>query len=200
MRQKTSLPEIVDTAFELFHENGYDNVSVMDICHAVGITKPTFYKFATSKDHLLPEFYRGADESVRQEMAALDLAGDYVEEAWTGTSCITCRSVQLGHDLYSHYVIYCLRSRNHPNTVGHALQADIKDAIRKAQEAGMIRNMTDPDLIWLSLMNMVLGTGCQWAFSSGEGNMLEKCRESFEIILRPVEPKASSGRLDKAQA
>jgi len=79
MKRKTSLPEISDAAFRLFREKGYDNVSVMDICHEVGITKPTFYKFAASKDALLSQFYRGADETVRQEMATLDLAGEYIE-------------------------------------------------------------------------------------------------------------------------
>ena len=140
MKRKTSLPEISDAAFRLFREKGYDNVSVMDICHEVGITKPTFYKFAASKDALLSQFYRGADETVRQEMATLDLAGEYIEEIWAGTSCIMKRSQSLGHDLYSHYVIRCLRSHTHPNTAGHELQTDIEAAILKAQESGQIRN------------------------------------------------------------
>lgn len=186
MKQKTSLAEIVDASFRLFREKGYDNVSVMDICREVGITKPTFYKFASSKDSLLAEFYQGADETVRQEMAALDLAGEYVEEIWTGTSCIMMRSRQLGHDLYSHYVIRCLRSHTHPNTTGHELRQDIEEAILKAQKAGQIRNLSSPHVLWLSLTNLFLGIGCQWAFGSGEEDVLENCRHSFLITLRPT--------------
>lgn len=175
MKRKTSLPEISDAAFRLFREKGYDNVSVMDICHEVGITKPTFYKFAASKDALLSQFYRGADETVRQEMATLDLAGEYIEEIWAGTSCIMKRSQSLGHDLYSHYVIRCLRSHTHPNTAGHELQTDIEAAILKAQESGQIRNLSNPRKIWLSLTNLFLGIGCQWAFGAGEEDVLRAC-------------------------
>ena len=186
MKRKTSLPEISDAAFRLFREKGYDNVSVMDICQEVGITKPTFYKFATSKDALLSQFYRGADETVRQEMATLDLAGEYIEEIWAGTSCIMKRSQSLGHDLYSHYVIRCLRSHTHPNTAGHELQTDIEAAILKAQESGQIRNLSDPRKIWLSLTNLFLGIGCQWAFGAGEEDVLRACRHGFMITLRPA--------------
>lgn len=185
MKRKTSLPEISDAAFRLFREKGYDNVSVMDICHEVGITKPTFYKFATSKDALLSQFYRGADETVRQEMATLDLAGEYIEEIWAGTSCIMKRSQSLGHDLYSHYVIRCLRSHTHPNTAGHELQTDIEAAILKAQESGQIRNLSDPRKIWLSLTNLFLGIGCQWAFGAGEEDVLRACRHGVSDVNCP---------------
>ncbi|WP_294729911.1 TetR/AcrR family transcriptional regulator [uncultured Faecalibaculum sp.] len=186
MKRKTSLAEIADAAFQLFREHGFDNVSVMDICHEVGITKPTFYKFAASKDALLSQYYQGADETVLQEMASLDLAGSYIEEIWAGTSCIMKRSSELGHDLYSHYVIRCLRSHTHPNTTGYELQEHIEEAIRKAQKSGQILNHSDPRKIWLSLTNLFLGTGCQWAFGGGEENVLQQCRHGFLITLRPA--------------
>ena len=46
-------PEIIRASFELFQEKGYEQVSVMDICAACGITKPTFYKYARSKGDIL---------------------------------------------------------------------------------------------------------------------------------------------------
>ena len=56
MQRNNVKQRIIDTSFDLFREKGYKSVSVMDICNACGITKPTFYKYIDSKDSLLKYF------------------------------------------------------------------------------------------------------------------------------------------------
>lgn len=46
---------VAETAFRLFRERGYDNVSVDDIIAATGTSKGTFYHYFRSKDELLGE-------------------------------------------------------------------------------------------------------------------------------------------------
>jgi protoporphyrinogen oxidase/AcrR family transcriptional regulator len=46
---------VAETAFRLFRERGYDNVSVDDIIAATGTSKGTFYHYFKSKDELLGE-------------------------------------------------------------------------------------------------------------------------------------------------
>ena len=44
---------IRECAIKLFKENGYDNVTVVQICEAAGITKRTFYYHYESKEQLV---------------------------------------------------------------------------------------------------------------------------------------------------
>lgn len=49
-QSKEMQDRIVEKAVELFARKSVDEVTVMDICRAVGITKPTFYKYISSKE------------------------------------------------------------------------------------------------------------------------------------------------------
>jgi AcrR family transcriptional regulator len=44
---------ILDTALELFYQNGYENTGVQEICVQSGITKPTLYHYFDHKKGLL---------------------------------------------------------------------------------------------------------------------------------------------------
>ena len=57
---------ICESAIELFASKGYDEVSVNEICRAVNITKPTFYKYVKTKEDILFHYYdsvKGLDDS-----------------------------------------------------------------------------------------------------------------------------------------
>ena len=47
--------EILDTAQNLFYQNGYDNTPIANVINAVGIAKGTFYHYFKSKDDLLDQ-------------------------------------------------------------------------------------------------------------------------------------------------
>ena len=53
---------LIEIAFELFKEQGYEKTTIMDICNACNITKTTFYRYIASKDDL----YEGLFIAIRQ--------------------------------------------------------------------------------------------------------------------------------------
>ena len=53
----TKKEEIQQVAIDLFLEKGYSNVTIMDICNALNITKPTFYKYVNAKEDLILDLY-----------------------------------------------------------------------------------------------------------------------------------------------
>ncbi len=60
--------EIIDTAFNLFVQNGYERTSVQQIIDTLGISKGTFYHHFKSKDDLLDAVISDILEDVASEI------------------------------------------------------------------------------------------------------------------------------------
>jgi AcrR family transcriptional regulator len=52
-RRRSVRDAIMDVAVELFHDQGYDTVSIEDIAHAVGLSARTFYRYFSSKSEVM---------------------------------------------------------------------------------------------------------------------------------------------------
>lgn len=53
-RKKLALRQrILDTSVDLFRARGYEAVTVDEICHELGISKATFFRYFTTKDSIL---------------------------------------------------------------------------------------------------------------------------------------------------
>jgi AcrR family transcriptional regulator len=62
---------ILDTANELFYEDGIRNVGVDRIIAASAVTKATFYQHSRAKDNLIVEYIQSRHESVRADIEAI---------------------------------------------------------------------------------------------------------------------------------
>jgi len=74
--------KLIDTAVDLFSLNGYDGVSIRDLCRAVGIKESSFYNHFHGKDELLRQILEGF--RTRQHLPAeemLDTLRDLGEPA-----------------------------------------------------------------------------------------------------------------------
>lgn len=66
---------ILQRAAALFAENGFSGVSLNQLAESLNITKPTLYYYFTSKDQLLLEIKRRAQEEIFEAIALADQAG-----------------------------------------------------------------------------------------------------------------------------
>jgi AcrR family transcriptional regulator len=63
-------PMVLDAAFELFIERGYEGTSMEAIANALGVTKPVVYACYPSKEELFKALLRREEERVLSEIAA----------------------------------------------------------------------------------------------------------------------------------
>jgi AcrR family transcriptional regulator len=63
-------PLVLDAAFELFRERGYDGTSMEAIAAAAGVTKPVVYACFPSKEELFKELLRREEQRVLAEIQA----------------------------------------------------------------------------------------------------------------------------------
>jgi AcrR family transcriptional regulator len=87
---------LYQTAVSLVRELGYDNVSVSNITHEIGIAKGTFFNYFPTKDHVLSE---ALHRSVESAFSAARLQG------FTGTEAILAFSRTLARHLSEERVL-----------------------------------------------------------------------------------------------
>ncbi len=63
-------PMVLDAAFELFLERGYDGTSMDAIARAIGVTKPVVYACYPSKEELFKALLRREEDRVLAEITA----------------------------------------------------------------------------------------------------------------------------------
>jgi AcrR family transcriptional regulator len=71
---------IIDNASKIFHERGFRNVTVEELCRIAGVSKRTFYKYFQNRDELVDTVL---DECLAEALPAMDKNfksdGDVVE-------------------------------------------------------------------------------------------------------------------------
>jgi AcrR family transcriptional regulator len=95
-------PMVLDAAFELFLEHGYDGTSMDAIARAIGVSKPVVYACYSSKDELFKALLQREEERVLGEIAAaLPAAADGdLEAALTEGLTAFLRAVQASPRAY----------------------------------------------------------------------------------------------------
>src|SRR5438105_15473421 len=63
-------PLVLDAAFELFLEHGYDGTSMEAVAHAAGVTKPVVYDCFGSKEELFTALLQREEARVLGQIAA----------------------------------------------------------------------------------------------------------------------------------
>lgn len=80
MKEKNSMRQrIIDSAWELFYEKGYDETTIMDIVQKSGVAKGSFYYHFKGKDtllntlaSLLDRYYEELSEELPEDMNSFD--------------------------------------------------------------------------------------------------------------------------------
>jgi AcrR family transcriptional regulator len=83
-------PLVLDAAFELFLEHGYERTSMESIAAAAGVTKPVVYACYSSKGELFEALVRREEERVLGEIQdSLQAAGDLTDPERTLVDAFT---------------------------------------------------------------------------------------------------------------
>ena len=185
MEGKEMASHICESAIELFASKGYDEVSVNEICRAVNITKPTFYKYVKTKEDILFHYYdsvKGLDDSF------WDKSGTF--GCWQTISdgfrvCLD-HYVSLGTDLLAKVMIYQVSSGTLSFQNDLNWNRKMMQLIAKAQSSGEIRNMVQPSVLLELMKAYTLGfcfSLCTMPAQDIE-KAVDQCVENLKIICQ----------------
>lgn len=182
MTNKISRKTIEETAYQLFREKGYDNVTINDICKSCSITKPTFYAYIPSKDDILARFYDEVTEAIASKTASLILAENYWEQLLICFETLIEESMKIGFDLSRQMFIMNLKEDHGSFDLRPSLTKVAVAIIQKAQKAGQIRNTSTPESLYRASAFAFTGYELMWCIKGGTFDWKKEVKLALEDI------------------
>lgn len=188
---KDTRNKIINTAIELFKENGYENTTINLICENCNITKGTFYYHFANKDEITFAYYEQLYENFTDVIPDILIESDTKEQLWKlieysidNTISLTPKvlkafilsDMQRGLEFFSFKKV---RISSKQRLKQYNLQLQL---IKKGQNLGEIKN-GNPEMMLDTFIAALIGIACDWASNDGYYDEKEELRKAFDIIF-----------------
>lgn len=191
-QKETTKSQLITNAIDLFKKNGYDNVTIDDICRAVGITRGAFYYHFNSKEELLSDFH-AVPESINLTHLSDILAADtYWEQLWLCYSIFVDYTQDVGPEIVSQIMRINLAKNRGTYDIVESSAKIAYSIIEKGQKAGQIRNAASPEELYFIGTQLIMGYELQWAIRNGGFDKIGAMRSALEVLF-DIEPQLRKG-------
>lgn len=195
--------KLVQTAIELFAREGFDKVTVDDICRKVGVTKGAFYNHFDSKDEVILEEFKIMDEhylKVEEKLASLE---DPLEKLRVfhleAIKLMAEMGVTLMKVVYHSQIAPHMRQPYLDNRE-RALYRITNEIVREGQEKGYIPPNYPSDYLASILINAFRGQIYHWCLSNGGFDLVKQCSDMADLLIecfRAYRESRSSGKKER---
>lgn len=182
MNKEKRAESIIQTAQKLFLEYGYDQVSVMDICEACQITKPTFYRYIHSKDDLLRSLFTHSLDELNEKIKMID-SKNYWELFFISLTYSMEKNIEYGWELYSKYWILNLNEKKEVYPLTNYARSITIAYLKEGQKSGQIQNQSDPTKLFAVCKNIILSYSIKWCMTMGGFDLIKTCRKDLHQVL-----------------
>lgn len=176
--------KIFQAAKRILKKNGYENLSIKNICEEAGVSNGSFYHHFKTKDDLL-SYYIEEQPGISPEL--LDLPSD-AEDAKKAIIYVYINYVhyckELGVEFMSNYYTPKNQSLNplirteRPYPI-----VTVHDYLQKCLDAGIIRLTHPLDEVTTDIRMLVIGNVFEWCLKQGNAEFEENMRRSLETYL-----------------
>lgn len=177
---------IGDRALELFLENGFENVTVQDICDACSITKPTFYRHVSSKEQIVLDAYEAIAQKLPEELLEVFDTDDRWEQIVRCFDVLISESCQMGPELLSKALEINLSEDRHTIDMRAPLTSTVVRVIELAQAEGRILNASPADELFQAASYLFSGYELTWCIKKGAFDWKSEMHRSLELLLQPA--------------
>lgn len=186
-KSKETKERIFRAAKEILQKNGYENLSIKNICEVAGVSNGSFYHHFKSKDDLL-SYHLEQQPSIAPELLEVPSDKEGAKETIIG--------------VYLNYASYCEVLgvdfiAGYYHTRNQALNPDIRTErpypivtvqqyLEKAVAANAIQLKLSIEEVVTDIRMLVIGNAFEWAVRNGEVNMKENIKRSMSHYLDSV--------------
>ncbi len=175
--------EIQKVAIRLFLKKGYSNVTIMDICNELNITKPTFYKYVEAKEDLIIDLYDLIVKKITSNVLKVIDVDSSIERLVLIFNELMNETITYNSDLYSQMLIANLNENRHSFDMRDEMTSICVLLVKKAQENHEIHNMQPPEILYKTLAYCFTGYEIMWCIRNGLTNLKEDFYNSMRVIL-----------------
>ncbi len=191
--------QLMTTAIAMWQANGFDNISIAEICKECDVTKGSFYYHFASKERLLSEYFYLQSENKLQATAAQSLAEpSYIEKIWILMRSYTQVILDMGIDLTkallranvtNECALIPLNGGNAANSQSALL---IYTACEAGQKCGEIRTDQPAKALIDAVTAALTGVLFYWAVTDPKQNLFAQQRKMLDLLLavRPDQKQA----------
>lgn len=149
---------INQTALEMFSSEGFDSVTVNEICREVGITKPTFYRYVNSKEEILNSYYHIDPWKIDPHWDTKDSNSWHCVQ--NGFRICYDHYTSLGTEMLSRMMISLITRHEFSFQSSPEWSARIIDLLSQAQQQELIENDLEPE----ELLNLLISVSVGYCF------------------------------------
>lgn len=183
---------ILTNAIELFKKNGFDNVTINEICESCNITKRTFYYHYDSKKTLLLNYFSLVDEDIETTLEDIDNETTWLDKCWKVKEIHVRGIANLNTDILKNLIKIDMEQQNSmfsfklndfdPNL--KRLRQMVIEYTHKAQETGEIDADTSAEDLSYCFASAFLGLSVNWCSTGGNYDLVEAAKKYFYLIYK----------------
>lgn len=187
LKSKETKERIFQAAKRILQKNGYENLSIKNICEEAGVSNGSFYHHFKTKDDLL-SYYIEDQPSMKPDLLELPKNTKEAKDAIVGVYlnyAKYCR--ELGVDFISGY--YTPRNQALNPTIRTERPypiVTVQNYLEKAVAANAINlNLSIPEIV-TDIRMLVIGNVFEWAMTDGQADFEENIKRSISHYLDGV--------------
>ncbi|MCR5137073.1 MAG: TetR/AcrR family transcriptional regulator [Oscillospiraceae bacterium] len=174
---------IIEAAVRLFKKNGFDHVSVNDICAEAGIARSSFYRVFTNKQEIISSILHDARSIHNAKVDDLLEAENDFERMW-----VLCRrnlaiALNFGPELTGSLLGMELGENVGIVDVIHEMDPWLIKLTHNAQKAGIILNPEAPEILAPLAADLMLQVTYDWCRCKGTFSLCDRARQAAEVAL-----------------
>ena len=183
-KSRETKARIFNAAKQILQEQGYEALSIKNICEAAGVSNGSFYHHFKTKDDLL-SYYIEEQPSINPDY--LDLPGN-AEEAKTAIIRVYLNYVhycrELGVAFMSNYYTPKNQSLNPLTRTERPYPiVTVHDYLKRAMDAGVITLPLPLEDVTSDIRIIVIGTVFDWSLTNGEAAFERNMERSLKVYL-----------------
>lgn len=172
--------KIYKTSIELMEKKGYENIKVEEICKKAGVSIGSFYNYFNSKNDILIEIFKRADDYFQNEVA---------------NNLVSTNSLDLIVEFFDYYAKYNelvgidtmkqLYNANNKLFVqkGRFMQILLKEIIERGQLKGEIFKDMTADELDEYLFVAARGVAYHWCINDGQYHLTQFMHNYFARLI-----------------
>ena len=171
---------IYTAAIDLMDRKGFEKITIADISKKAGVSVGAFYHYFKSKNDILAEIFRKADEyfstRVISGLRKKSIPEQIVEYFDHYAKFNVASGVEMTQQLFNPKIKFFIKK-------GRPMQTILQDLIRKGQEKKEIRADEDPEELARFLFVLARGVVFEWSLYEGRYDLEATMHKYIEILV-----------------